>query len=133
MLQYIAALVLIAHGIGHLVGFLPAWTKIDPGFKDRPWVLPGARTIDSGTGKAWSAIWIASLVLFIISGIGVFMGGTWWRQWAIIGSVVSIVAIVPWWNTVIAGAKAGVALDVAILLVLLVPGLESVADWFEVP
>jgi hypothetical protein len=61
------------------------------------------------------------------------MDGIWWRTLAIIGSAVSIAAIVPWWNTVLPGAKAGVALDFAILLVILLPLGEGVTDFFEVP
>jgi len=61
------------------------------------------------------------------------MNKEWWRQWAIIGSIVSIVAIVPWWNSVVVGAKAGVALDVAIILVLSLPWGEKITDFFDVP
>ena len=133
VLQYLAALMLLGHGLGHLVGVLPAWTSINPGGEDKPWILPGGHMMNSTVGKIWGVFWIAAMVLFVISSAGVFMDRHWWRQWAIIGSVVSIVAIVPWWNTVVVGAKAGVALDVAILLVLLLPWGEKIADFFEVP
>jgi len=133
VLQYLAALVLLGHGLGHLVGILPSWASMDVGGEDRPWILPGGHMIDSSVGKIWGIIWLAAMALFIVSSAGVFMNKEWWRQWAIIGSVASIVAIVPWWNSVVVGAKAGAALDVAIILVLLLPWGEKITDFFEVP
>ena len=123
----------MGHGLGHLVGILPAWTSINAGGGDRPWILPGSHMMDSAVGKAWGFIWLAAMVLFVVSSVGVFIDKEWWRQWAIIGSVVSIVAIVPWWNSVVGGAKAGVALDIAIIMVLLLPWGERITDFFEVP
>lgn len=89
--------------------------------------------MDSAVGKLWGVVWLAAMILFMISSAGVLLDKWWWRQWAVVGSVVSIVAIVPWWNSVVAGAKAGVALDVAIILVLLLPWGEKITDFFEVP
>jgi hypothetical protein len=36
-------------------------------------------------------------------------------------SVISLVVIVPWWNTVPPGAKFGAFFDVAVIIVLLLP------------
>jgi len=133
ILEFAAAIVLIAHGIGHIIGILGPWFGVYEGTNDRPWILPGKRPLNSLIGQVWGIIWLAAMLFFIGSGIGVLMDETWWRTSAIIGSVISIVAIVPWWNTVLPGAKAGVALDVAILLVLLLPGGDRVTDFFGVP
>ncbi|OGS56193.1 MAG: hypothetical protein A3K60_08730 [Euryarchaeota archaeon RBG_19FT_COMBO_56_21] len=108
MLQYLAALVLVAHGIGHLTGILASWSGIDVGFTKEPWIFGGNVMIDSTTGKAFMVVWLIALALFIGSGIGVFMGEQWWRTLAIIGAV-------------------------AILLVLLLPWRKKVTDFFELP
>lgn len=133
ILMVLAAIVLIAHGIGHTIGFLGPWFGAYQGTTDKPWILPGDQVLNSATGRVWGVIWLGAMILFIGSGIGVFMDDMWWRILAVIGSVVSIVAVVPWWNSVLPGAKAGVALDVAILLVLLLPWGEQVTGFFEVP
>ena len=133
ILQYLAVLVLLGHGLGHMVGILPAWASFDVGGEDTPWILPGDHKMDSTVGKIWGVVWLAAMVLFVVSSAGVLMNKEWWRQWAIIGSIVSIVAIVPWWNSVVVGAKAGVALDVAIILVLSLPWGEKITDFFDVP
>jgi hypothetical protein len=39
---------------------------------------------------------------------------------ALTGASASLLAIVPWWNTVVSGAKAGALFDLVILVVLLV-------------
>ncbi|MGQ9587477.1 MAG: hypothetical protein ACUVT7_03735 [Thermoplasmata archaeon] len=70
--------------------------------------------------------------MFIGSGIGVLMNENWWRTLAIISSAISIVAIVPWWDTVV-GAKAGVAMDFAIILVLLLSRGEEIAGLLRGP
>jgi len=133
VLQYVAALMLLGHGVGHTVGILPAWFSIDVGGESKPWILPGGYMMDSIAGKAWGIIWLVAMILFVVSSAGVFMDEVWWRQWAIIGSAVSIVAIVPWWNSVVVGARLGVALDVAIILVLLLPWGDTITNFFEVP
>jgi hypothetical protein len=68
----------------------------------------------------------------VISSVGVTTGEVWWRDWAIIGSIISIAAILPWWNSVLVGVKGGLLLDIAILIVLLAD-LNDVIDFFELP
>jgi hypothetical protein len=131
--QYIAALMLLAHGLGHLTGMLAGWTSVNSGFADKPWVLPGSYSIRSTVGAAWGVIWLAAMILFIGSGIGVLMEERWWRTLAIVGSFTSIVAMAPWWNTIHLGARMGVVLDVAIIAVLLLPWGDNFTDFFEVP
>ncbi|HEX9907842.1 MAG TPA: hypothetical protein VGB78_05170 [Thermoplasmata archaeon] len=133
MLEYLAALMMIGHGIGHIVGVLAAWTSVNPGFVDKPWILSGDHRVKDRVGVAWGFIWLAAIAPFLLSGIAILLGDTWWRETALIGAAASIVAIVPWWNTVVVGARAGVALDLAIILVLLLPWGEEVTDFFGLP
>jgi hypothetical protein len=44
----------------------------------------------------------------------------------VVQAVVSLIVIVPWWNTVVAGAKAGAAFDGLVLIALSLPWRESV-------
>ena len=133
LLQYLAAFVIFGHGIGHLTGPLASFGVKIGGTSDEPWLLPGGHRMTSKVGKAWSVFWFASMILFVISSIGAFMGEGWWRDWAILGSVVSLVAMVPWWKSILTGAKAGVLLNIAILIVLLYVGAEGIIDFFGLP
>jgi hypothetical protein len=129
----LAALVLLGHGVGHLMGFMESWTSINVGFTDKPWIFGGKYMMDSTVGKTFGILWLVALALFVGSAFGVLTGDTWWRTLAIIGSVVSLVGIIPWWNTVMLGVKAGALLDVAILLVLLFSQGEPITRFFDVP
>ena len=133
ILQYLAAFVILGHGLGHLTGPLASFGVKISGTSDKPWLLPGGYKMTSTIGKAWSAFWIASLVMFVLSGLGAFMGETWWREWAIMGAVASIVAMAPWWNSILVGAKAGVLLNIAILIIVPFSWGEDVIDFFELP
>jgi hypothetical protein len=45
----------------------------------------------------------------------------WWPSLAIASAIISLIVIVPWWNTVPPGAKAGAFFDLVILAILLSP------------
>lgn len=133
VLETLASLVLLGHGLGHTTGIAGAWSKIETGFSDKPWVFGGDVRLGSPAGKAFGLIFLITTILFVISAAAAFTGSDQWRVFALVGSVTSIACIVPWWNTVLFGAKLGVLLDVAIILVLLVPGGEGFVDFFGLP
>ena len=39
LLKWLLALVLIAHGIGHITGVSAFWTKLPMGFNQNPWIF----------------------------------------------------------------------------------------------
>jgi hypothetical protein len=133
VLQYIAAIVLIAHGLGHSIYIMASWAGISVGFRDRTWILPGGHSVESTVGMAWGMFWAVALALFVAAGTGVIMERELWRTYALIGSLVSIVAVLPWARTVVVGALAGVLLDIAVILVLLLPWGDKVTEFFGVP
>ena len=91
------------------------------GFNQEPWIFGAGGTLSSLVGRIFGVIWLAATVIFIAAGVGLLTNQAWWTNAAIIGAVVSLVAIVPWWNTVTLGVKMGALLDVAILAGLLPP------------
>ena len=133
MLETLAALVLLGHGLGHTTGLGGAWSNMETGFSDKPWILGGDVRLQSRVGKVFGLIFLIATILFVISSVAAFTGSESWRTFALAGSAASITCMVPWWNTVIFGAKLGVLLDIAIILVLLVPGGESFVDFFGLP
>ena len=66
-------------------------------------------------------VWLASTVLLVAAGIGVFLHAAWWPTLAVAGALCSLIAILPWLKTVPGGAYAGAVLDVIILITLLSP------------
>jgi hypothetical protein len=122
MLRLILAVILIAHGLGHIMGFLAAWTNVPMGFTDRSWLLSTGVTVQSALGKAFGLLWLVALVALVGAGLGVWLRADWWPTLAIVGSVISLLAILPWWNTVAPSPRIWASLvDIVTIAVLLVP------------
>ena len=122
LLSIIVAVALLGHGIGHVMGFLASWTKLPMGFTESPWILSTDTNIQSTTGKAFGVLWLLAMAAFIGAVVGLFMEQSWWTTAAVIASVLSLVAIVPWWNTYTPGSKQALVLvDVVVIAVLLGP------------
>jgi hypothetical protein len=129
MLRLLLALVFIMHGIGHSMGFLESWTRINVGFADRPWILPGAVAIDSAIGRVFGVLWLLAMVGFVAAGWGVLTRADWWQALAIASAAVSLIAIVPWWSTVPPGASyGGTLVSVLTLVALLGPWRDPIVQ-----
>lgn len=128
VLRWAIIVVLLAHGIGHIMGFLESWTTIPMGFTNQPWLLSNSVTIESAVGRAFGLLWLVAMIAFLGAVFGLFAHQEWWRTLAIAAAFISLMAILPWWNTVTAGARWGAVLvDAAILLALLPTWGEQIA------
>ncbi|NIM95805.1 MAG: hypothetical protein GTO18_19060 [Anaerolineales bacterium] len=129
VISIVVGIILLVHGIGHIMGFLASWTNLPMGFTDRPWIFSGGIHMKSVVGKVFGLLWLVAMIGFIASAIGIFTNQSWWPTTAVAASVVSLVAIVPWWNTVTPGSRVGaVIVDVITLVALLGPWKESIID-----
>jgi hypothetical protein len=128
IIKYAIVLILLAHGAGHAMGFLAAWTRLPMGFVDRPWVFGGDVKIETPIGRAFGLFWLGALGGFVAAGIGVLLRQGWWSVSVFWGAVVSIVAILPWWNTITPSARVWpILVDVLALAVLLGPWRDQIA------
>ena len=119
MLRTIIALVLIAHGIGHVMGFLEAWTGIPVGFSRSPWLFSDGVLMDSTVGRAFGVLALIAMIGWVGAGLGLLGDQAWWRPLALMSAVVSLVFILPWWNTLSDGFRiGGGAFDLAAMVVL---------------
>lgn len=121
LLKWLLALVLIAHGIGHITGVSAFWTKLPMGFNQNPWIFGAGGSLSSPIGRIFGVVWLAATAILIAAGVGLLTNQAWWTSAAVIGAIISLVAIVPWWNSVTSGVKIGALLDVVILVGLLTP------------
>ncbi len=112
LLAGFAGLVLIAHGLVHLMGTALQWQIAELGelrYADAV-PLPG-----SPAGITAGAVWLAAAVLFLIAGSLLSSGRSTWRRWAFAGVVASVAVIAPHPGP----AVAGLVVDgVVILLVV---------------
>lgn len=121
MWKFIFALPLFAHGLAHLSGFMASWTSTDAGYANKPWLFSEGIYLHSLVGRVFGLLWLAAMVGLVGSAFGLGLWQDWWSALAVMAAVISLVVIVPWWNTVPLGAKIGAAFDVLVLVVLLSP------------
>jgi hypothetical protein len=126
VLRFAFALPLIGHGLAHLSGFTASWTSSDAGYGDKPWIFSSGVTLSSTVGRVFGLLWLVAAVVLAASGVGAILRQEWWLPLAVVGSVLSLVVIVPWWNTVPPGAKLGAVFDVIVIAVLASPLREQI-------
>ncbi|HEX2470896.1 MAG TPA: hypothetical protein VHK05_09920 [Candidatus Limnocylindrales bacterium] len=96
MLKILVALVLLAHGIGHVMGPLQVFkvATINPTWAGDSWVLTGVT--GQSVGQAIGVVlWIAALIGFAALA-GVVLGwlpAAWWAPLAIVASTLSLMGI----------------------------------------
>ena len=120
LLRAAVGLVVLAHGVGHVL-FMPlAYSLMRIPESGHSWLVSGA----VGDGVAHlvaTAIGAVALVLFVVAGWGVLVQAAWWRRVAIVGAVVSALLIVVFWDGVpTSSAVFALAFDVLVLAALLV-------------
>jgi hypothetical protein len=131
MLLYGIAIVLLMHGIGHIMPFLAAWTPQKVGFSDASWLFSGAVGVSSPLGQAFGLLGLLALLGFCAGALGLLTHQQWWPAMTIAAAVVSIVAIVPWLSAWPLGSAIGALLvDVAVLVALLPPWAERLIHAF---
>jgi hypothetical protein len=111
----------VLHGLAHTVGILGTWTRVDVGFRDEPWLLPGRVRLRSPIGYAFGAVWLVALIGWVVAGAGAIAGTEWWPALAVGSAVVSLAAMVPWWGAMPPGVRLGVLANVVVVVALLSP------------
>lgn len=124
---WIVAVVLLAHGLGHVLGVLPLFGVSTSGpWHNRSWLLAGSSAEAVGRSLA-PVVWLVAVVAFAIVGLGVLgvgIEGASWRALAVGAAVVSAAGVVVFWNgfPTILNKAGALAVDAALLWwVLLVP------------
>jgi hypothetical protein len=128
MMRFVFAAPLIGHGLAHLSGAIASWASNLEGFSDRPWILSSGVTLQSAIGRAFGLLWLAALVGFVGTGLGLVFRQEWWPALAIPAAVISLAAIIPWWKTVPPGAWVGAAFDLLVIIILLLPLKDRILD-----
>jgi hypothetical protein len=87
---------LALHGIGHVIWFLAAWTRVRTGFGEGRWILPGDVTIRSPLGKLWGIVALLVMLLFVAAALALLSGSLTWRSLANTGVILSLGVVAPW-------------------------------------
>lgn len=124
-LRIIIAGLLFVHGIGHVMGILPALQMADvKGWNSHSWLL--TPILGETVSRILSIVLFgAAIVGFVASALallGWLVPHDWWRTLAIVFAVVSILTIVLYWNAFVAffpNKVGALGVDIAILVCLL--------------
>lgn len=98
MAQIIVALLLLAHGIGHVLFLANSWGYWKTGvaraslFQE---VLHADQTFEGIVGL----LWLIPLVVFSVAAWGYTVDAIWWRSAALAAATVSVILLVVWWNS----------------------------------
>jgi cytochrome c biogenesis protein ResB len=120
------ALLMIAHGIAHLVGFVVPWRlKELPEVPHRTTILQG--TVDLGeTGvRVYGCAWLVLGVAFAALAAGTLFRATWWYRGSLVAVGVSTLFCVLSWPETRFGVLANV-----LILVLAVAGVRL--GWLDI-
>ncbi len=126
-MQLVIALLLLAHGIGHVLFEANSWGywKADAGraglFEN---VLHTSQTVEGVVGL----LWMIPLVGFVASAWGLYFDATWWRGSLLAASIVSAALIVAWWDGVTPSAQIyALIFDGIVIAVLVFQGIQGVS------
>jgi hypothetical protein len=130
-IRIITGLVLILHGIGHVMALLPALNIASTEkWNYRSWLLTGL------IGDTLSRVLVvvlfgAAMIGFIAAGMGVFgwlVPHSAWQTLALVSAVISLVALALFWNafvTFFPNKVGAIAVNIAVLWALLGSGSFS--------
>ena len=120
VIRWVVALVVLAHGVGHVL-FMPLLSgtmKLDA--SGHSWLLTGL--LGHGLTRAVATLAGAALVIaFAAVAGGVLWQTAWWRTLAIGAAIASMVLVLVMWDGLPTGpAAAAFVFDAAVLVALLV-------------
>lgn len=126
MLRIALALIIGAHGIGHILFLVPLLGIADWGQTARSWLI----TAETPARLVGGLLWLAAMVAFFAAVYGLLGEHTWWRGVTIIGAAVSIVGLIIFWvNPATSPAVAALVFNLLVLGSLLIvhwPSVEAV-------
>ncbi len=123
LLKLIVAGVVGAHGVGHVLGWLPAWgiARFE-GVSSHSWLVS---TLAGGSAGRVAAgiVFLVPTVGFVAAAAGLVTGQSWWRQVAVGSAAISLAGTALYPQAFATGSTIGsVAVNLAVLYALLVAG-----------
>lgn len=131
VIKIILSLVLFIHGLAHLGGVFAPITKDHSGFKNTHWLFSNKINLDSRIAQLWGVIWLVAAIGFVSSAYGFYFQTSWVTTVVFMSAIYSLVAMIPWFNAVPAGAKVGMVFDLIVIVFLVVSQrIQDTTDFF---
>jgi len=120
LIRLLIAIVLFAHGVGHLLFVTNSWGYWRGGKAGRSWLFSGLLGAGQVVEGIFGLLWLVPLVGFVAVSWGYFTQQGWWPQLALASAVVSLVMIVLWWGSLVTGsAFFALVVDIVVIVVAL--------------
>lgn len=117
MLRIIIGLLIAAHGLGHILFLVPLLGFAEWGQTSRSWLLTG----ESSARLIGGLIWLVTILLYGGAVFGLWTVHSWWREVAVIASVISIVGLILFWiNPPTAPVISALIFNILVLVALLI-------------
>ncbi|MCJ7535665.1 MAG: hypothetical protein WA997_10245 [Anaerolineales bacterium] len=114
-MNILLGLLLIAHGVAHLVGFVTYWQIAS--FEEMPYkttLLAGALDIGDRGIRVVGILWLLTGLAFAVAGAGVLTSQPWWLPLTLSISIFSLLMCILGWPD----SRFGVLVNIIILLFL---------------
>ena len=118
-MTFVFAVVLILHGLIHLMGFAKAF-----GFAELP-------QLTQPISRSFGVLWLIAGLLFLAATASLFLWPRWWWVLGACGLVVSMLVIVPFWTDARFGALANLLVLVAVIFGFLAQGPTSLRAAYD--
>lgn len=116
-LRVVLAILVGAHGIGHILFLMPLVSSTSWGQAAQSWLL-GDGGLAKGVGVL---IWLVALVGFLVAAFGIFRETDWWQTAAVVSTAVSTLGLILFWSKpVTSPAISALVFNLIILVSLLV-------------
>ncbi len=126
-MQIIIALVLLGHGVGHILFAANSWGLWKTGvarsslFQD---VLHADQTFEGIVG----VLWLIPLIGFMAAAGGYYANAVWWRDVALAAATISTLLLVVWWNSLnTASVIYALLLNLAVITIMLWQSLANIS------
>jgi len=119
VIRIIVAILLIVHGLVHLLGFVVPWRLATvEGLAYKTTLLSGRLDVGEAGIRVVGLLWLLAAVGFVVAGVTVFALHPWWRAVTLSVTLVSLVLCVLGWPD----TRPGVLINLVILGYLLFGG-----------
>lgn len=119
MLHIVMALVILVHGLGHVLFLVPLLGMAEWGQSTESWLI---RT-ETTTKLLGSVLWLGAIVLFTAAAVALFGLDVAWRPAAIAASIVSLFGVALFWDSSnSAAAVFAASVDVTLLMLVILAG-----------
>jgi hypothetical protein len=112
-MMIVFALILLFHGIAHMVGFLGSW-QLEASVPYKTTILAGNVDVGDTGVRVLGVIWLALAIAFAVTAVAAFARFSWWPAAALLLSTISLLMCVIEWPQ----AQAGAALNVALIMMM---------------